>query len=48
MATEGRDIICKDGVISDPAFMDLLNTTVKTRLITARGAASKDLNVMAW
>ena len=47
MTTEGRDFICKDGVISDPAFMDMLDTIPRTRLFTANMAVTKDLRVGA-
>ena len=48
MTTEGRDFIRRDGVISDHAFMEMWDTTLSTRLITARGAVSKHLRVMPW
>ena len=47
MVTERSGFICKDGVISDPAPMDLLLTTPPRRLFTAHMVVPKYLRVIS-
>ena len=46
MAIEGRDFTYKNGVLPDPAKMDMLLTSAATRLVTVQKGVPKYLSVM--